>query len=165
MTDTQLALFEIEPEAAPAAAVADELDWWGFILRSLPDCQCRAMGHEQACVADHNYLAGCRGCDCAATTLPPGAVELAFPVEFADGCGVWVEIRSHYWGATLSVEGEDRKVYAPHTEMRGACSSSGYRSHIGAMNTDPGPGGWVGWGFAIAGEAHREWCCPKGKKR
>lgn len=163
---SQLALFEMEEPAASET----EPDWpWGYILRNVPDCQCRAMGCPLPCVADHNYLAGCRNCACRATTLPPEAVELSFPVEFADGCGIWIDMRSHAWPLPFEteVDGERRKVWSPSAEMHGACSETGYRSFIGKGDVDPGPGGWTGWGFALAGEAHREWCCPKpkGKKR
>lgn len=163
---SQLALFEFE--AAPAPPEAVELPPW--FRRQVPDCVCEQFACSNPCVADHGWIAGCRNCACTATTLPPEAVELAFPVEFADGCGIWVELRSHYFAATVIQDGESEqgsKVWSPHVEMRGACSETGYRSHIGALNTDPGPGGWVGWGMAVAGEAHREWCCPakKGRKR
>lgn len=158
---SQLALFELESPPLPSPSPVELPSWF---LRQVPDCVCASFDHELPCVADHGWIAGCRNCACPATNLPPEAVELAFPVEFTDGCGIWVELRSHYFGAT-QIQGEPKKVYSPHLEMRGACSETGYRSHIGELNTDPGPGGWVGWGFEVAGEAHRERCCPKRGKR
>jgi hypothetical protein len=167
---SQLALFEIdEPPATPGpvgrvyTTPLQALRGFAFIHKYLPACECEALGCAYPTLHDHGHHSGCRYCDCPASWLPEEAVEIEFPVEFSDGCGIWASLRSHFWHQQAEIDGEWRIVSSPAMQLYGACSETGYLSAQFQLNTTPADG-WLVWGMLVAAEVHRDWCCPAKKR-
>lgn len=145
-------------------APAEFLRWDG-LEHGEPPAGCQCPPDARHCPADH-HVGGCKreGCPCTATTRPPGAVEIDRELTLADGAIVRVVFESHWLGGGYF---DDPLAPHPHTDLHGDVSSTGYRSHFGAMGETPESVGFADWdGYLLAlAEHHHDLYLRETKRR